>query len=140
MPVREKNLSQPILSIHSPVALARGRHRLAQRIHVVAQALEVVDHVAACLAGIAPAERARRVERALVEAEGRLQRGDHLGTAGVTRETVDVCDCQGTPSKDALHALGVKTGTYVIQDGSVAAIRGPHPQFEGQTFCSALLP
>jgi hypothetical protein len=25
-------------------------------------------------------------------------------------------------------------------DGTVAYIRGPHPQFEGQTFCSALLP
>jgi hypothetical protein len=25
-------------------------------------------------------------------------------------------------------------------DGSVAAIYGPHPQFEGQTFCFALLP
>jgi hypothetical protein len=25
-------------------------------------------------------------------------------------------------------------------DGSVAAINGPHPQFEGQTFCYALLP
>jgi hypothetical protein len=25
-------------------------------------------------------------------------------------------------------------------DGSVAAIHGPHPQFEGQTFCFALLP
>ena len=26
------------------------------------------------------------------------------------------------------------------EDGSVAAIHGPHPQFEGQTFCFALLP
>lgn len=25
-------------------------------------------------------------------------------------------------------------------DGAVAYIRGPHPQFEGQTFCFALLP
>jgi hypothetical protein len=25
-------------------------------------------------------------------------------------------------------------------DGSVAYIHGPHPQFEGQTFCFALLP
>lgn len=25
-------------------------------------------------------------------------------------------------------------------DGSVQAIRGPHPQFEGQTFCFALRP
>ena len=25
-------------------------------------------------------------------------------------------------------------------DGSVGAIRGPNPQFEGQTFCFALLP
>jgi hypothetical protein len=25
-------------------------------------------------------------------------------------------------------------------DGSIAAIHGPHPQFEGQTFCFALLP
>ena len=25
-------------------------------------------------------------------------------------------------------------------DGSVQAIHGPHPQFEGQTFCFALLP
>ena len=25
-------------------------------------------------------------------------------------------------------------------DGSVAAVHGPHPQFEGQTFCFALLP
>jgi len=25
-------------------------------------------------------------------------------------------------------------------DGTVASISGPHPQFEGQTFCSALLP
>jgi hypothetical protein len=25
-------------------------------------------------------------------------------------------------------------------DGTVAAIHGPHPQFEGQTFCFALLP
>jgi hypothetical protein len=25
-------------------------------------------------------------------------------------------------------------------DGSVAYVRGPHPQFEGQTFCFALLP
>ncbi|GAA2156971.1 hypothetical protein FHX52_4347 [Humibacillus xanthopallidus] len=31
-------------------------------------------------------------------------------------------------------------GQIVFVDGSVQAIHGPHPQFEGQSFCFALLP
>jgi hypothetical protein len=49
---------------------------------------------------------------------------------------------------DTVHIQGVGPGLVqhdagqliFNSDGSVATIHGPHPQFEGQTFCFALLP
>ena len=49
---------------------------------------------------------------------------------------------------DTVHIEGVGPGLVQHDagqitfnpDGSIASIHGPHPQFEGQTFCFALLP
>ncbi len=40
------------------------------------------------------------------------------------------------------HGLVLRDAGQIVlnPDDTVAYIRGPHPQFEGQTFCSALLP
>ena len=55
------------------------------------------------------------------------------GTARTVGDTVHIQGPAGMVQHDA--------GQIVFNpDGSVAAIRGPHPQFEGQTFCFALLP
>src|SRR5262245_39974562 len=62
----------------------------------------------------------------------------------------DTFDADGTARTvgDTVHIQGAGPGLVqhdagqIIfnSDGSVAAIHGPHPQFEGQTFCFALLP
>jgi hypothetical protein len=62
----------------------------------------------------------------------------------------DIYNADGTARKvgDSVHIQGPggglvqhDAGQIVFNaDGSVAAIHGPHPQFEGQTFCFALLP
>jgi hypothetical protein len=55
------------------------------------------------------------------------------GTARTVGDTVHIQGPAGMVQHDA--------GQIVFNpDGSVAAIHGPHPQFEGQTFCFALLP
>ena len=55
------------------------------------------------------------------------------GTARRVGDTVHIQGPAGMVQHDA--------GQIVFNaDGSVAAIHGPHPQFEGQTFCFALLP
>jgi hypothetical protein len=55
------------------------------------------------------------------------------GTARTVGNTVHIQGPAGMVQHDA--------GQIVFNaDGSVAAIHGPHPQFEGQTFCFALLP
>ena len=55
------------------------------------------------------------------------------GTARTVGDTVHIQGPAGIVQHDA--------GQIVFNpDGSVAAIHGPHPQFEGQTFCFALLP
>jgi hypothetical protein len=55
------------------------------------------------------------------------------GTARRVGDTVHIQGPDGFVQHDA--------GQIVFNaDGSVAAIHGPHPQFEGQTFCFALLP
>jgi hypothetical protein len=47
--------------------------------------------------------------------------------------TVHVQGPGGIVQRDAGHIV-------FAADGSVQAIDGPHPQFEGQTWCFALLP
>ena len=55
------------------------------------------------------------------------------GTMRTVGDTVHIQGPAGMVQHDA--------GQIVFNaDGSVAAIHGPHPQFEGQTFCFALLP
>ena len=55
------------------------------------------------------------------------------GTARTVGDTVHIQGPAGMVQHDA--------GQIVFNaDGSVSAIHGPHPQFEGQTFCFALLP
>jgi len=56
------------------------------------------------------------------------------GTARTVGDTVHI---QGPGAGLVQHDAGQ---ILFNADGSVAAIRGPHPQFEGQTFCFALLP
>jgi len=56
------------------------------------------------------------------------------GSARTVGNTVHI---QGQVPRLVQHDAGqIVFGT----DGSVQAIHGPHPQFEGQTFCFALLP
>jgi hypothetical protein len=56
------------------------------------------------------------------------------GTARTVGDTVHI---QGAGPGLVQHDAGQ---LIFNPDGSVAAIHGPHPQFEGQTFCFALLP
>jgi hypothetical protein len=56
------------------------------------------------------------------------------GTARVVGDSVHI---QGPGGGLVQHDAGQ---IVFNPDGSVAAIHGPHPQFEGQTFCFALLP
>ena len=56
------------------------------------------------------------------------------GTARTVGDTVHI---QGLGPGLVQHDAGQ---IMFDSDGSVAAIHGPHPQFEGQTFCFALLP
>jgi hypothetical protein len=56
------------------------------------------------------------------------------GTARTVGNTVHI---QGSGPGLVQHDAGQ---IIFNADGSVAAIHGPHPQFEGQTFCFALLP
>jgi hypothetical protein len=56
------------------------------------------------------------------------------GTARTVGDTVHI---QGLGPGLVQHDAGQ---IIFNSDGSVAAIHGPHPQFEGQTFCFALLP
>jgi len=56
------------------------------------------------------------------------------GTARTVGNTVHI---QGVGPGLVQHDAGQIS---LNSDGSVAAIHGPHPQFEGQTFCFALLP
>ena len=56
------------------------------------------------------------------------------GTARTVGDTVHI---QGPGPGLVQHDAGQ---IIFNSDGSVAAIHGPHPQFEGQTFCFALLP
>ena len=56
------------------------------------------------------------------------------GTARMVGDTVHI---QGPGGGLVQHDAGQ---IVFNADGSVAAIHGPHPQFEGQTFCFALLP
>jgi hypothetical protein len=55
------------------------------------------------------------------------------GTSRTVGDTVHIQGPAGMVQHDAGQIL-------FNADGSVAAIHGPHPQFEGQTFCFALLP
>jgi hypothetical protein len=56
------------------------------------------------------------------------------GTAKTVGDTVHI---QGPGAGLVQHDAG---RIIFNPDGSVAGISGPHPQFEGQTFCFALLP
>ena len=56
------------------------------------------------------------------------------GTARTVGDTVHI---QGPGPGLVQHDAGQ---IVFAPDGSVSAIRGPHPQLEGQTFCFALLP
>ena len=56
------------------------------------------------------------------------------GTARTVGNTVHI---QGLGPGLVQHDAGQ---VIFNSDGSVAALHGPHPQFEGQTFCFALLP
>lgn len=56
------------------------------------------------------------------------------GTARTVGDTVHI---QGLGPGLVQHDAGQ---IIFNSDGSVAAIHGPHPQFEGQTFCFSLLP
>jgi len=56
------------------------------------------------------------------------------GTARTVGDTVHI---QGTGPGLVQHDAGQ---LVFDSEGSVVAVRGPHPQFEGQTFCFALLP
>ena len=56
------------------------------------------------------------------------------GTARTVGDTVHI---QGAGPGLVQHDAGQ---ILFNSDGTVAAIHGPHPQFEGQTFCFALLP
>jgi hypothetical protein len=56
---------------------------------------------------------------------------------GSARTVGDTVHIQGPGPGLVQHDAGqIVFGT----DGSVQAIHGPHPQFEGQTFCFALVP
>jgi len=62
---------------------------------------------------------------------------DVFNADGTARTVGDTVHIQGPGGGLVQHDAGQ---IVVNADGSVAAIHGPHPQFEGQTFCFALLP
>ena len=81
--------------------------------------------------------------RAVISANGhtiveRDKWTDTLNPDGTTRGTVgNTVHIQGPGPGLVQHDAGqIVFGA----DGSVQAVHGPHPQFEGQTFCFALLP
>ena len=62
---------------------------------------------------------------------------DVFNADGTARTVGDTVHIQGPGGGLVQHDAGQ---IVFNADGSVAAIHGPHPQFEGQTFCFALLP
>jgi hypothetical protein len=80
--------------------------------------------------------------RAVISANGHtiVERDKWMDTFypdGTARRVGDTVHIQGLGPGLVQHDAGQITFN---SDGSVAAIHGPHPQFEGQTFCFALLP
>jgi len=80
--------------------------------------------------------------RAVISANGRtiVERDKWTDTFfpdGTARTVGDTVHIQGLGPGLVQHDAGQ---IVFDSDGSVAAIHGPHPQFEGQTFCFALLP
>jgi len=80
--------------------------------------------------------------RAVISANGHtiVERDKWMDTFypdGTGRTVGDTVHIQGQGPGLVQHDAGQITFN---SDGSVAAIHGPHPQFEGQTFCFALLP
>jgi hypothetical protein len=80
--------------------------------------------------------------RAVISANGHtiVERDKWMDTFyadGTARTVGDTVHIQGAGPRLVQHDAGeIVFGS----DGSVVAIHGPHPQFEGQTFCFALLP
>lgn len=80
--------------------------------------------------------------RAVISANGHtiVERDKLMDTYypdGTARTVGDTVHIQGAGPGLVQHDAGQ---IVFNSDGSVAAIHGPHPQFEGQTFCFALLP
>ena len=80
--------------------------------------------------------------RAVISANGhtiveRDKWKDTFYADGTARTVGDTVHIQGAGPGLVQHDAGQ---IIFNSDGSVAAIQGPHPQFEGQTFCFALLP
>lgn len=80
--------------------------------------------------------------RAVISANGQtiVERDkwkDTFYADGTSRTVGDTVHIQGAGPGLVQHDAGQ---IIFNADGSVAAIHGPHPQFEGQTFCFALLP
>jgi hypothetical protein len=80
--------------------------------------------------------------RAVISANGQtiVERDKWMDTFypdGTARTVGDTVHIQGVGPGLVQHDAGQ---IIFNADGSVAAIHGPHPQFEGQTFCFALLP
>ena len=79
--------------------------------------------------------------RAVITANGHtiVERDKWMDTFypdGTSRTVGDTVHIQG-PAEMVQHDAGQ---LVFDADGNVVAIHGPHPQFEGQTFCFALLP
>jgi hypothetical protein len=80
--------------------------------------------------------------RAVISANGhtiveRDKWTDTFYADGTARTVGDTVHIQGAGPGLVQHDAGQ---IVFNSDGSVAAIHGPHPQFEGQSFCFALLP